>query len=197
MLCVRNSRDRCWRGFGNRSKQHASRHCLRVHWPGPATTPSLGEKLTWFLEYPELELSNNLAENSMHLVAIGRKNWIHIGSQQAGPKVAAILSVVESCRRLRLAVRNYVAVVLPGFTDLPIPRLPTYLRCLGSPASVVIDPVPAYPHMPNPVRVPSTRFSILYIVMVITTMMGRLVGRPQVTKHWGRRVYLRRPHLGP
>src|SRR5690348_12731693 len=102
MLCVRNSRDRCWRGFGNRSKQHASRHCLRVHWPGPATTPSLGERLTWFLEYPELELSNNLAENSMHLVAIGRKNWIHIGSQQAGPKVAAILggklSAAEACR---------------------------------------------------------------------------------------------------
>jgi hypothetical protein len=90
-----------------------------------------------------------------------------------------------------------VAVVLPGFTDLPIPRLPTYLRCLGSPASVVIDPVPAYPHMPNPVLVPSTRFSILYIVMVITTMMERLVGRPQVTKHWEERVYLRRPHLGP
>jgi len=38
----------------------------------------------------------------MHLVAIGRKNWIHIGSQQAGPKVAAILggklSAAEACR---------------------------------------------------------------------------------------------------
>ena len=197
MLCVRNSRDRRWRGFGNGSKQHASRHCLRVHWPRPATTPSLGKNSPGSWNIHELELSNNLAENLMHQVAIGRKNWIHIGSQQAGPKVAAILSVVESCRRLKLAVRNYVAVVLPGFTDLPIPRLPTYLRCLGSPASVVIDPVPAYPHMPNPVLVPSTRFSILYIVMVITTMMERLVGRPQVTKHWEERVYLRRPHLGP
>ena len=28
---------------------------------------------------PELELSNNLAENSMRPVALGRKNWIHIG----------------------------------------------------------------------------------------------------------------------
>jgi transposase len=44
-------------------------------------TLALWPKLTRFLEYPELELSNNLAENSMRPVAIGRKNWIHIGSQ--------------------------------------------------------------------------------------------------------------------
>jgi len=85
---------------------------------------TLWRKLTRFLEYPELELSNNLAENSMRPVALGRKNWIHIGSPQAGPKVAAILSVVETCRRLKLPVRDYLAAVLPGFADLPIQRLP-------------------------------------------------------------------------
>jgi len=84
---------------------------------------ALWKKLTRFLEYPELELSNNLAENSMRPVALGRKNWIHIGSPQAGPKVAAIFSVVESCRRLKLPVRDYLAAVLPGFADLPIQRL--------------------------------------------------------------------------
>src|SRR5258708_19603404 len=62
-------------------------------------TFTLWDKLTRFLEYPELELSNNLAENSMRPVAIGRKNWIHVGSPQAGPKIAAILSVVERCQR--------------------------------------------------------------------------------------------------
>jgi transposase len=86
-------------------------------------TLALWGKLTRFLEYPELELSNNLAENSMRPVAIGRKNWIHVGSQQAGPKVAAIISVVESCRRLKLPVRDYLAAVLPGLADLPIQRL--------------------------------------------------------------------------
>ena len=35
-------------------------------------TLSLWRKLTRFLEYPELELSNNLAENSMRPVALGR-----------------------------------------------------------------------------------------------------------------------------
>jgi len=87
-------------------------------------TLSLWDKLTRFLEYPELELSNNLAENSMRPVAVGRRNWIHIGSLQAGPKIAAILSVVESCRRLKIAVRDYLAAILPGMADVPIQRLP-------------------------------------------------------------------------
>lgn len=87
-------------------------------------TLTLWNKLTRFLEYPELELSNNLAENSMRPVALGRRNWIHIGSAQAGPKIAAILSVVESCRRLKFPARDYLATVLPGLADCPIQRLP-------------------------------------------------------------------------
>lgn len=86
-------------------------------------TLSLWRKLTRFLEYPELELSNNLAENSMRPAALGRKNWIHIGSQQAGPKVAAILSIVETCRRLKIPIREYLADVLPGLADISIQRL--------------------------------------------------------------------------
>ena len=60
----------------------------------------------------------------MRPVALGRKNWLHIGSPQAGPRVAAILSVVETCRRLRLPVRDYLAAILPGLADLPIRCLP-------------------------------------------------------------------------
>ena len=86
-------------------------------------TLSLWGKLTRFLEYPELELSNNLAENSMRPVALGRKNWIHVGSRQAGPKVAAILSIVESCRRLKIPIREYLASVLPGLADTSVQRL--------------------------------------------------------------------------
>jgi transposase len=80
-------------------------------------TLALWRKLNRFLDHPELELSNNLAENSMRPLVVGRKNWIHIGSQQAGPKVAAILSVVETCRRLKLSVRDYLAAVLPALSD--------------------------------------------------------------------------------
>ena len=71
-------------------------------------------KLVRCLEYEDVELSNNLAENSMRPVAVGRKNWLHVGSVKAGPKVAAILSVVESCRRIGVPVREYLGDVLPG-----------------------------------------------------------------------------------
>jgi transposase len=87
-------------------------------------TLALWRRLTRFLEYPELELSNNLAENSMRPVALGRKNWLHVGSPQAGPKVVAILSIVESCRRLKVPVRDYLGAILPGLADTNIQKLP-------------------------------------------------------------------------
>jgi transposase len=50
-------------------------------------------------------------------MVLGRKNWIHVGSAQAGPRVAAIQSVVETCRRLKLPLRDYLATVLPGLAN--------------------------------------------------------------------------------
>jgi transposase len=88
-------------------------HYTRALWP----------RLTRFLDYPELELSTNLAENSMRPVALGRKNWIHLGSPQAGPKVAAILSVVETCRRLMIPAREYLGAILPGLAGTSIQKL--------------------------------------------------------------------------
>jgi transposase len=86
-------------------------------------TLALWARLTRFLEYAELELSNNLAENSMRGVALGRKNWIHLGSREAGPKVAAILSVMETCRRKGIAAREYLGSVLPGLGAVSIQRI--------------------------------------------------------------------------
>jgi transposase len=83
-------------------------------------TLMLWQKLTLFLQYPELELSNNLAENSMRPIALGRKNWLHLGSKEAGPKIAAIFSVVESCRRLDIPIRKYLIDVLPGLANRSI-----------------------------------------------------------------------------
>ena len=87
-------------------------------------TLTLWRRLKRFLEYPELELSNNLAGNSMRPAALGRENWFHLGSPQAGPKVAAILSVVESRRRIKISVRDYLADVLPGLADTSVRKLP-------------------------------------------------------------------------
>jgi transposase len=92
---------------------------------GKACNYAMGRwgQLGRFLDYGQLELSNNLAENAIRPVAIGRKNWLHLGSERAGPRVAAIISIVETCRRLNIPVRNYLASVLPGLADFPINRI--------------------------------------------------------------------------
>lgn len=92
---------------------------------GKACKYALGRwtALSRFLVYGQLELSTNLAENSIRPIALGRKNWLHVGSERAGPKVAAILSVVESCRRLSLSVRQYLSEILPGLADYPVNRV--------------------------------------------------------------------------
>ena len=56
-------------------------------------------------------------------IALGRSNGTHIGSPQAGPRVAAILSVIETCCRLRTPVREYLGQVLSGLADTPIQRV--------------------------------------------------------------------------
>jgi transposase len=81
------------------------------------------EKLTRFMEHPVIELSTNWAENSMRPIAIGRRNWLHLGSKEAGPKIAAIFSIVESCRKLGVPIRKYLADVLPGLADRSIQSL--------------------------------------------------------------------------
>jgi hypothetical protein len=48
---------------------------------------------------------------------------IHVGSKEAGPRVAAIISVVETCRRLKIPVRDYLGSILPGLADFPINRI--------------------------------------------------------------------------
>ena len=60
-----------------------------------------------------VEIDNNWAENAMRGVALGRKNWIQIGRESAGPKVAALLSVLETSKRLKLNAREYLQEVLP------------------------------------------------------------------------------------
>jgi len=81
------------------------------------------EKLTRFLKHPVIELSTNWAENSMRPISIGRRNWLHLGSKEAGPKIAAIFSIVGSCRKLNVPIRKYLADVLPGLADRSIQSL--------------------------------------------------------------------------
>ena len=72
------------------------------------------DALTLVLRDGRACIDNNAAERAMRPVPLGRKNWLHVGSAKSGPKIAAILSVVESCRRLGLPVKDYLLAVLPG-----------------------------------------------------------------------------------
>ena len=80
-------------------------------------TLNMWPKLRRCFDHADVELSNNVAENSMRPIALGRKNWLHVGSAKSGPKVAAILSVVESCRRLGVPVKDYLLAILPGMNQ--------------------------------------------------------------------------------
>ena len=80
-------------------------------------------RLEVFLRDGRLEVDNNWCEGAMRPLALGRKNWLHIGSAAAGPKVVAIAAIVETCRRLDLNLRRYLQDVLPKLGAWPINRV--------------------------------------------------------------------------
>ena len=80
-------------------------------------------RLEEYLKDGLLEVDNNWCEGGMRPIALGRKNWLHIGSEQAGPKVAAIVSIIETCRRLDINLRQYLNDVLPRLGDWPAHRV--------------------------------------------------------------------------
>ena len=80
-------------------------------------------RLKLYLQNGRIEIDQNLCENAMRGLAVGRKNWLHIGSPEAGPKIAAILSVMETCKRLQINLRKYLNDVLPKLPSWPINNL--------------------------------------------------------------------------
>lgn len=80
-------------------------------------------RLEEYLSDGRIEIDNNWCEGAMRPWAVGRKNWLHIGSPEAGPKIAAIASIVETCRRLDINLRDYLQDVLPKLGQWPISRV--------------------------------------------------------------------------
>ena len=58
------------------------------NWPG----------LTRYLDDGDIPIDNNAAENAVRPLVVGRKNWLFIGSQQAGERAAVIMSLIESAK---------------------------------------------------------------------------------------------------
>jgi transposase len=80
-------------------------------------------RLEEYLHDGEVEIDNNWCEGSIRPLALGRKNWLHVGSPEAGPKIAAIASIVETCRRLDINLREYLRDVLPKLGQWPMKRV--------------------------------------------------------------------------
>ena len=45
-----------------------------------------------------LSIDNNLAERTLRMVAIGRKNWLFVGHDNGGRRAAVVYSLVASCK---------------------------------------------------------------------------------------------------
>src|SRR5271154_859437 len=80
-------------------------------------------RLEQYLKNGLVEIDHNWCEGAMRPLALGRKNWLHLGSPEAGPKVAAIASIVETCRRLDVNLRTYLKDILPKLGDWPANRV--------------------------------------------------------------------------
>jgi hypothetical protein len=69
-----------------------------------------------FLEHGEVELDNNRVENAIRPTAVGKKNWLFFGSEEAGQRNAVLYTLVENCRLHGLDPLAYLKDVL---TRLP------------------------------------------------------------------------------
>lgn len=67
---------------------------------GKATTYTLNQwaALNRYLEDGNLSIDNNASERAMRPVAIGRRNWMFVGSKPAGHRAAILMSLIASCK---------------------------------------------------------------------------------------------------
>ncbi len=70
------------------------------------------EALKRFLSDGRLPIDNNDAERDLRRIALGRKNWMFVGSRDGGDRTAVILTVIASAHRHDLDVWAYLRDVL-------------------------------------------------------------------------------------
>jgi hypothetical protein len=70
------------------------------------------DELTQFMHDGRIEISNNLIENCVRPYALGRKNWLFAGSEDAARRMAIIYSVQMTCKLLGINFFKYLTHVL-------------------------------------------------------------------------------------
>jgi len=76
------------------------------------------DALTTYVEHGEAEIDNNLIENSMRPIALGRKNWLFAGSELGAEAAAILYSLTESCRRLGIDPHEYLLDVMERLAEI-------------------------------------------------------------------------------
>ncbi len=91
---------------------------------GKAATYALNnwKALNTFTSRGELTIDNNKSENALRAMAVGRKNWLFVGSKAGGRTATIIASFLATCKAHSIHPRIYLADVLTrlaqGETDL-------------------------------------------------------------------------------
>lgn len=78
------------------------------------------KQLECYLHNGLIEIDNNLVENAVRPIALGRKNWLRIGHADAGSRSAIIYSVLESCKRHGINTQEYLCDVLSRLPSMKI-----------------------------------------------------------------------------
>ncbi len=65
-----------------------------------------------FLDNSELRIDNNVSERNIRPLTIGRKNWLFVGSEDGGNTTATIISLVQTCKNLKINPQEYLEDVL-------------------------------------------------------------------------------------
>lgn len=86
---------------------------------GQACGYALGQwtRLETYLKDGRVEIDNNWCENGIRPITLGRKNWLFIGAEHAGPYSAVCMSLMETCRRLAINPFDYIRDILARLPD--------------------------------------------------------------------------------
>ncbi len=100
------------------------------------------EALTRYTTSGYLTIDNNVSEQRMKTIAIGRKNWLFTGSENGGRTMAVLFSVVSSCQRNGHDPFVYLRDVLTRLPDQPKERLVDLLPDRWTPLEASNAPPP-------------------------------------------------------
>jgi transposase len=81
------------------------------------------EDLQTYTHDGELSIDNNLSERSLRAQAIGRKNYLFVGSDRGGRTAATLYSLVGSCKRHQIDPFAYLKDILERLPTQPADRL--------------------------------------------------------------------------